>query len=174
MCTCMLLSYGLLVWRLTSRYQATKWAKQFQTWPLLIDMSQRRGKALHFYIRFLHIDRPLVDQELLTLLEHLSSPPVFSGVRVPRFLVLYVCFVAIVLSVLLRYTDSGCPFGIFKLFCNIAIHFYVRLTNIDESKDVAKQYVHFNIRAFKYWPVTRRIYRKQLYARLSNIDQPKT
>jgi hypothetical protein len=59
--------------------------------------------------------------------DHLSSPPVFSGVRVTRYLVLYVCFVdrclsfctfplAIVLSVLLRYTDSDCPVGIFKLF----------------------------------------------------------
>jgi hypothetical protein len=55
--------------------------------------------------------------------------PVFSGVRVTRSLVLYVCFVdrclsfkfvlfllAIVLSVLLRYTDSDYPFGIFKLY----------------------------------------------------------
>ena len=36
---------------------------------------------------------PLVDQELLTLLEHLSSSPVFNGVRVTRSLVLYVCLV---------------------------------------------------------------------------------
>ena len=35
----------------------------------------------------------LVKQELLSLPEHLSSPPVFSGVRVTRSLVLYVCFV---------------------------------------------------------------------------------
>ena len=35
----------------------------------------------------------LVEQELLTLPEHLSSPPLFSGVRVTRSLVLYVCFV---------------------------------------------------------------------------------
>jgi hypothetical protein len=56
--------------------------------------------------------------------------PGFTGVRVTRSLVLYVCFVdrclsfilfllAIVLSVLLRYTDSDCPFGIFKLFLRI-------------------------------------------------------
>ena len=32
-------------------------------------------------------------QELLTLPDHLSSPPVFSGVRVTRCLVLCVCFV---------------------------------------------------------------------------------
>jgi hypothetical protein len=31
---------------------------------------------------------PLVEQELLTLPEHLRSPPVFSGVRVTRSLVL--------------------------------------------------------------------------------------
>jgi len=48
-------------------------------------------------------------------------------VRVTRSLVLYVCFVdlvcpfvlfllASVLSVPLRYTDSDCPYGIFKLF----------------------------------------------------------
>ena len=50
----------------------------------------------------------LVEQELLTLPEHLSSPPVFSGVRVTRSLVLcvdrflsFVLFLlAIVLSVL--------------------------------------------------------------------------
>jgi len=34
-----------------------------------------------------------VEQDLLTLPEHLSSPTVFSGVRVTRFLVLCVCFV---------------------------------------------------------------------------------
>ena len=34
-----------------------------------------------------------MEQELFTLPEHLSSPPVFSGVRVTRSLVLCVCFV---------------------------------------------------------------------------------
>ena len=35
----------------------------------------------------------LVEQELLTLPEHLSSTSVFSGIRVTRSLALYVCFV---------------------------------------------------------------------------------
>ena len=35
----------------------------------------------------------LVEQELLTLPEHMSSPPVFSGVCVTQSLVLCVCFV---------------------------------------------------------------------------------
>jgi hypothetical protein len=34
-----------------------------------------------------------VEQELLSLPENLSSPPVFSGVRVTLSLDLYVCFV---------------------------------------------------------------------------------
>jgi hypothetical protein len=56
--------------------------------------------------------------------------PVFSGVRVTRSLVLYVCFVERCLSFcllslffwplcclfFLRCVDSDCPFGIFKLF----------------------------------------------------------
>ena len=36
---------------------------------------------------------PLLEQELHTLPEHLSSPPVFNGVHVTRSLVLCVCFV---------------------------------------------------------------------------------
>jgi hypothetical protein len=60
------------------------------------------------------------------------SPPVFSGVRVTRSLVLYVCFVdhclpfcafsflAILFSVL-RYTDSDYPHGIFNLFFDIYV-----------------------------------------------------
>jgi len=56
----------------------------------------------------------------------MSSPPVFSGVRVIRSLALCVYFVDRCLSfctfsfghcvLLLRYTDSDCRFGIFKLF----------------------------------------------------------
>ena len=73
-----------------------------------------------------------MEQDLLTLLEHMGSPPVYSGVRVTRSLVLCVCFVfvdrvvcsfvlfllAIVLSVL-RFTDSFYPFGICKLFLRV-------------------------------------------------------
>ena len=35
----------------------------------------------------------LVEQELPTLLEHLRSPSMFSGIRVTRYVVLCVCFV---------------------------------------------------------------------------------
>ena len=33
-----------------------------------------------------------MEEELLTLPEHLGSPLVLSGVRVTRYLVLYICF----------------------------------------------------------------------------------
>jgi hypothetical protein len=55
-----------------------------------------------------------------TFPEHPSSTSDVSGVRVTRSLGLCVCFVdrclTIVLSVLLRYTDSDYPFSIFKHF----------------------------------------------------------
>ena len=66
----------------------------------------------------------LMEQELLTLPD-LPSSPVFSGIRVTRFLVLcvyfvdrclYFFFLASVVSVPLRYTSSDYPFNIFKLF----------------------------------------------------------
>ena len=75
----------------------------------------------------------LVEQELLTLMEHMSSPPVFSGVRVDWSLVLCLMFcrsffvlflLAIVLSVR-WFTDLDNPFGIYKL-C-----FVVSLVQID-------------------------------------------
>ena len=93
---------------------------------------------------------PLVEQELSTLREHLSSPPVFIVVRVTRSLVLCVCFVdrclsfctfllAIVLSALLRFTDSDYTLGIFKLFLTI--------NNSDSLKDAfCIIHVKFSIR----------------------------
>jgi hypothetical protein len=56
----------------------------------------------------------LVKQELLTLPEHRSSPPIFCGIRVVFCRSLFVLFrLATVLSVL-RSTASDYPFGIFK------------------------------------------------------------
>ena len=49
----------------------------------------------------------LVEQELLTLPEHMSSPPVFSGICATRSLVLCVCFVDCCLSFLCHCVD--CP-----------------------------------------------------------------
>ena len=73
---------------------------------------------------------PLVEQDLTTLPEHLSSPPDFSGVRVTRSLVLCVCFVDRCLACCsfsfghrvhglyfqVGFTDTDYPFGIYKLF----------------------------------------------------------
>jgi len=111
--------------------------------PLVVNTSRsfHHSRLITGFVTRLTRRVPLVEQELLTLPEHLSSPPVFTGVRVTRSLVLYVfCrslfvllyffLLAIVLSVLLRYTDSGCSFGIFKLFnClrsnNIVIEYFL-------------------------------------------------
>jgi hypothetical protein len=50
-----------------------------------------------------------VEKELITLPEHLSSPPGFSGVRVTQSLVLCVVFVDRCLSI--------CPFFVWSLCC---------------------------------------------------------
>ena len=72
----------------------------------------------------------LVEQKLLILPEHLSSPPIFNGVRVTRYLVLCVCLVDRCLS-FCTFTfghfvvcsssiyEFYYPFGIFKLFIHI-------------------------------------------------------
>jgi len=69
----------------------------------------------------------IVSIHCFTFPEHLSSPPILSGVRVTRSLVLCVCFgdrclsfcsFSIVLSVF-RYTYSDYPFGICNLFLDI-------------------------------------------------------
>ena len=51
-------------------------------WRYTIESAQRITKYIYW-----------VEQELPTLPEHLSSPPIFSGVRVTRSFVLCVCFV---------------------------------------------------------------------------------
>ena len=51
----------------------------------------------------------LVEQELPTLPDHLSSPPIFSWIRVTRSLVLCVCFV--------DPCQSYCPFFFWPLCC---------------------------------------------------------
>ena len=68
----------------------------------------------------------ILEQELPTLPEHLSSSPNVSGIRVTRCLVCMFCsslfvllslfILAIVLSVFLRLTDSYYLISIFKLF----------------------------------------------------------
>jgi hypothetical protein len=110
-------------WLTVMEYLCHKWPRICSTW------------RKHFLLlsSFIHITGfgtrltrrvSLVEQELLTLPEHLSSPPVFSGFRVTRSLVLYICFVDSCLSFctfsfghcVVRYTDFDCHFGICKLF----------------------------------------------------------
>ena len=101
------------------------WSPPWLGWPLwnicvtndhgyvpLVVSTSRSFPHSWFIIRFVtrFIRRvPLVEQELPTLPEHLSSPPVFSRVRVTRSLVLYVCFIYRCLSF--------CPFIFWPLCC---------------------------------------------------------
>ena len=88
-----------------------------------------------------HVIFILVEQELLTLPEHLRLPQVFNGVRITQsqvFCVMFCRSLFVLLSffywplccLLLLFTDSDCPFGIFNLFysSNLLICAYVRYT----------------------------------------------
>ena len=61
---------------------------------------------------------PLVEQELLTSLENMSSHPVLVGFALVCPFVFVSCGHWVV-SVIHRYTDSDYPFGTFKLFLTI-------------------------------------------------------
>ena len=66
----------------------------------------------------------LVEQDLLTLQEHLYSPLVFSGVRISRSFVLYVCFVDRCLS-LCTFSFDHC------IVCSTSIYgFWLPLWNL--------------------------------------------
>jgi hypothetical protein len=59
----------------------------------MFHLSFPRSQLITGFVKRVTRRVPLVEQELPTLPEHLTSPLVFSGVRVTRSLVLYVCFV---------------------------------------------------------------------------------
>ena len=63
--------------------------------PLVVSTSRSfpHSRLITGFVTRLTLRVPLVEQESLSLLEHLNSPPVFSGVSVTRSLVLCVCFV---------------------------------------------------------------------------------
>jgi len=87
--------------------------------PLVVSTSQSFSHSwlITRFVTRLTRRVPLVEQELLTLPEHLSSPLVFSGVRVTRSLVLCVCFVDHCLSL--------CPFSFSHcVVCPSAIYWF--------------------------------------------------
>ena len=63
--------------------------------PLVVNTSRSspRSWLITGFVTRLTRHVSLVEPELFTLPEHLNSPPVCSGVRVTRSIVLYVCFV---------------------------------------------------------------------------------
>jgi hypothetical protein len=63
--------------------------------PLVVNTSRSfpHSRLITGFVTRLTRRLPLMKQQLFTLPEHMCSPPVFSGVRVTRSLVFYVCFV---------------------------------------------------------------------------------
>ena len=95
--------------------------------PLVVNTSRSfpHSRLTTGFVTRLTQQVPLVEQELLTLPEHLSSPPVFSGVRVTRSLVLYVCFVDRCLSF--------CTFSFGPLCCLFFVDIRIPITPLISS-----------------------------------------
>ena len=102
--------------------------------------------AYHQFVTRLTRRMSLVEQELLTIPEHLGSLPVFSGVRVTRSVVLCVCFV-----------DSCLSFCTFCLFL-FDIRFWLPIwylqillkactfkTLMETNIEFLRQIVHYNM-----------------------------
>ena len=81
-----------MTWLTVVEYLCHKWTRVCSTcrkhFPVLSSFMSYHGFVTRLTRRV-----PLVEQELLILLEHTSSPPFFSGVCVTRSLVLRVYFV---------------------------------------------------------------------------------
>ena len=69
--------------------------------PLVVNISRLfpHSRLITGFVTRLTRRVPPVEQELLTLPEHPRSPPIFTGARVTRSLVLYACFVDRCLSI---------------------------------------------------------------------------
>jgi hypothetical protein len=81
----------------------------------------------------------LVEQELLTLSEHNSSPPVFSGVRLTRSLLLCVCFVDRFLSFCTFSFDHCvvCPSSIYGFWLHL---WYLQILHTDDTQKSASYF----------------------------------
>jgi hypothetical protein len=90
--------------------------------PLVINTSRSfpHSRLITGFVTRLTRRVSLVEQELLTLPEHLSSPPGFSRVHVTRSLVWYVCFVDRCLSFCTFYFWSLCCLFFFDIRILIA------------------------------------------------------
>ena len=115
-----------MTWLTVTEYMCHKWPHIYVSLVVIMIRSFPHSWLITGFVtsatrRVLH-----AEHELPTLPKHLCSPVVSSGVRVTRSCVVCVMFywslfllcpfLAIVLSVLLRFKDYDYSFGIFKLF----------------------------------------------------------
>ena len=89
-----------------------------------------------------------MEQELSTLPEHLSSPPVFSGVRVTGSLFLYVCFVDRCLSCCTFFFWTLCC--LFFFFWTLCCLFFCLL---DIVLSVLLSFGHCVVCSSVFWPL---------------------
>ena len=99
--------------------------------PLVVNTSRSFPRSWLITGFVTRLTRLLVEQVLLTVPEHLSSSPVFSGVRVTRSLVLCILFCRSLFWPLCSSSIYGFwlpPFGIFCLLCCLFFDIRILIT----------------------------------------------
>jgi hypothetical protein len=106
-----------MTWLTATEYLRHKWPRICSTCRKHFFRSFPRTCFIAGFVTRLTRRVPLVKQELLTLPEHLRSPPIFNGVRVTRYLASYVCCVDHCLS-FCTFSFGHC------VFCSSSIYWF--------------------------------------------------
>ena len=103
-------------------------------WPQICSFSRTHFPVLSSFMTYHRLTRwmTLVEQEQLTLPEHLSSLWVFSGIRITRSFVLCVCFVDRCLS-FCTFSFGHCVVCSFSIYVLWWPHWYLQTLLIGQS-----------------------------------------
>ena len=110
----------------------------------------------------------LVEQELLTLPQHLSASPVFSGVRVTRSLVLYFFFCRSLFVPLYFFFWPLCCLFFFdiRILITLLVSSNTSFINEKHATDLIKTYISNDVRTTRFCDNLHQVHSK------SNVGKP--
>ena len=145
-----------MTWLTVMEYLCHKWPRIYSTCPNTPRSFPHSWLIARFVTRLIR-RVPLVEQELSTVQEHMSSPPMLSGVRVTRSLVICVCFVDRCLSF--------CPFYFSHcVFCASSIYGFAPLVSSNSSQQENSAHILWiDVIIFLFTPMRQGLYKHFKY-----------
>ena len=141
---CCRVTVATMTWLIAMEYLCRKWpricstcrttSRSFPHWWVINGCATRLTGQV-----------PLVEQELLTIPEHLRSPPVSTGVRVTRSLVVCLCFV-----------DRWLSFFFWSL-CYLSFDLRILITPLVYSNSSHRKRSYVEVNSIPIWTI-RHIY----------------